>query len=58
MVVMFESTNPGGKRCVTSHDTSSADAPSLVIEYGDANIARPGIYYMHSLGGGRYGYKI
>ncbi len=58
MAILFESTDSGGKRCFTSHDNSPADTAILYVHYADASVAAGGKYYMHSLAGGRYGYKI
>jgi hypothetical protein len=58
MVIIFESTDPGGKRCIVAHDTSSAAASLINIEYSVAGFPASNVYAMHSLAGGRYGYKI
>lgn len=58
MAILFQSTNPAGKRRFYAHDKQPNDAPLLYVKYGDADAFVGNIYYMHSLAGGRYGYKI
>ncbi|MCP4276038.1 MAG: hypothetical protein GY779_06775, partial [Gammaproteobacteria bacterium] len=58
IVILFELTDPGGKRCIKSHDSSSVDAALLHVEYSGTDLPASNVYTMHSLAGGRYGYKI
>ena len=58
MVIMFESTDPLGNRCFKSHEDSPTEAPLLHIGYSLTGFPGPNVYTMHSLAGGRYGYKI
>ena len=58
MAIFFRSTDLNGLRRAFAYDGILANAPSLHVQYGDATIAASNIYYMHSLAGGRYGYKI
>jgi len=58
MVILFRSTDLSGKRRSYAHDGSPASSPVLHIEYEGSGILSQNSYYMHSLGAGRYGYKI
>ncbi len=58
MVILFRSEDLGGQRRADTHDSITENAAALFVEYGDANTATPGVYHMHTLAGGRYGYKI
>ena len=58
MAILFISTDLNGKRRTTSHDKTPANAPLLYVGYGDATAMAENVYYMHSLAGGRYGYKV
>ena len=57
MVIMFE-LNPTGKRCIQTHNANPTEASLLHIEYSVTGFPGPNVYTMHSLAGGRYGYKI
>jgi len=58
MAILFRSTDLNGKRRFYAHDKSPASTPVLHLEYGGSPIAADNIYHMHSLEGGRYGYKV
>jgi len=58
MAILFRSTDLSGKRRFYAHDKSPASTPVLHVEYGGSPIAADKIYHMHSLAGGRYGYKV
>lgn len=56
MVIVFRSEPPYGDRLAYGFGQSPAEAARLYVDYG--NVAAQNIYNMHSLGEGRYGYKI
>jgi hypothetical protein len=58
MAILFRSTDLSGKRSAYSYDYSPACAPFLHVEYDGGSISADNVYYMHSLAGGRYGYKV
>ncbi|GAX59225.1 hypothetical protein SCALIN_C01_0156 [Candidatus Scalindua japonica] len=58
MVIQFESTDSGGNsKACASDNYPTAETALLHVEYSAGSI-NPNTYYMHSLGSGRYGYKI
>jgi len=58
IALLFQSDVFDEKRRAVSHDKNTSQAPLLQVEHGDATLAAGDVYYMHSLAGGRYGYKI
>jgi hypothetical protein len=58
LAILFRSTDLSGERRAYSYDVSPASAPLLYVAYEGGAIAADNVYYMHSLAGGRYGYKV
>ena len=59
VVLLFDSADLAGERQAITRETDPARAPKLVINYErPADVFDEDTYYMHSLAGGRYGYKI
>jgi len=58
LVLLFRSDNPGGKRLFWSYDKGTATPARLLIAAGDTHTMGSAVYIMHSLAGGRYGYKV
>ena len=59
VALMFESMDPaGGCKASALDGFPASDAARIHIEYGTPTSVDPNSYTMHSLGAGRYGYKI
>lgn len=59
LVLLIESLDSGGKRYVKAFDKYPDQAPKLIVNYQRATDSfDEDTYYLHSLAGGRYGYKI
>ena len=59
MVLLFEGSVSNGKRQAYHYDGDSVVAPRLRISYQRISATLdPNTYFMHSLAGGRYGYKV
>ena len=58
MVILFRSDDLSGYRRAYSYDNTPAKAPLLHVMYSDGSAMIENVYHMHSLAGGRYGYKV
>ena len=58
IAILFKSPDLAGERRAYSYDDSPQSAPLLRIAYEGGPMAAGNVYYMHSLAGGRYGYKV
>ena len=58
LAILFKSLDLSGERRAYPYDESPGSAPLLTVAYEGGPMASDNFYYMHSLAGGRYGYKV
>jgi hypothetical protein len=58
LAIIFKSTDLSGERRAYAYDHSPGSAALLRVAYEGGPLAADNVYYMHSLAGGRYGYKV